>query len=118
MVLSNSPESLLERAEPQEDGVRVCATGAGDRPKVQGAPDPSAQLEQEEEQQRVWRLLHELKPEHREILAMKYLNGQPYEEKAYVLAIPSGTVMSRLYAARKAFRQAHERSVKIAATEA
>jgi RNA polymerase sigma-70 factor (ECF subfamily) len=70
--------------------------------------DPSAQVEKGEQQQHVLQLLEELKPEHREILHMKYFNNMRYDEIAQLLDIPRGTVMSRLYAARKAFRLLHE----------
>ena len=72
------------------------------------APDPSAGVEQKEQQEHVWRLLQQLKPEQREILTMKYFSGFRYEEISRFLDIPRGTVMSRLYAARKAFREAYE----------
>ena len=42
----------------------------------------------------------------REILALKYLKGHDYATLAALLGIPRGTVMSRLYHARKAFRKA------------
>ena len=65
---------------------------------------PSHLLEQQEEQQRVQRALALLKPEHREILVMKYVQEHPYENIAAILGIPRGTVMSRLYHARMALR--------------
>ncbi len=60
-------------------------------------------LEKHEEQARVWQTLGRLKPGFREILIMKYIEGCRYEEIARMLVIPRGTVMSRLYHARKAF---------------
>ena len=62
-------------------------------------------LEKHEEQARVWQVLGRLKPRFREILIMKYIEGCRYEEIARRLDIPRGTVMSRLYHARKAFGQ-------------
>jgi RNA polymerase sigma-70 factor (ECF subfamily) len=53
----------------------------------------------------VHRALELLKPEHREILAMKYVQEHRYEEIAEILGIPRGTVMSRLYHARLALRE-------------
>ena len=49
--------------------------------------------------------LMELSPAEREILTLKHLDGLSYEELAERLEIPIGTVMSRLYHARKRLRQ-------------
>jgi RNA polymerase sigma-70 factor (ECF subfamily) len=69
-------------------------------------------LEKREEQVRVWQVLGELKPEFREILIMKYIEGCRYEEIALRLAIPRGTVMSRLYHARMAFGREYTESTE------
>lgn len=45
--------------------------------------------------------LSELTPEERELITLKHLDGLSYEELAERLEIPDGTVMSRLYHARK-----------------
>lgn len=47
------------------------------------------------------RALRSLKKEDREIITLKYLDGLSYEELAEHLQIPCGTVMSRLFYARK-----------------
>ena len=51
------------------------------------------------------RALREIRPEDRELLTLKHLDGLHYDELAERLGIPSGTVMSRLYYARKRFRE-------------
>lgn len=66
---------------------------------------PGSLVELREEQQRVHRALESLKPEHREILVMKYVQEHHYDEIASLLGIPRGTVMSRLYHARIALRE-------------
>lgn len=71
------------------------------------AATPGHVLEQREEREQVQRALALLKPEHREILAMKYVQDLRYEEIAGLLGIPRGTVMSRLYHARLALREAY-----------
>lgn len=53
----------------------------------------------------VERGLRELSPEDRELLTLKHLYGLRYNELAERLGLPSGTVMSRLYYARKRFRE-------------
>ena len=46
-----------------------------------------------------------LSPEHREVVVLRELQGLSYEEIAGVLAIPRGTVESRLFRARRAMQQ-------------
>ncbi len=64
--------------------------------------DPRDLAETSETKARVWAALGELKPEHRELIVLKDLQGLKYREIAEILGIPDGTVMSRLHAARKA----------------
>lgn len=85
----------LEHAREALDSEPECASG------------PDAALSLDEERARVWEVLAELSLEHREILALKYLRDYDYETLAALLGIPRGTVMSRLYHARKAFQAAY-----------
>ena len=66
--------------------------------------NPSVLVEAQEEQSLVWEVLNALTPTFREILVMKYIQDKRYDEISELLSIPRGTVMSRLYHARKAFR--------------
>lgn len=72
---------------------------------AQDVSNPSDVMEKQEEQTFVWKALQTLQPEFREILIMKYIKGLRYDEISELLNIPRGTVMSRLYYARKAFRE-------------
>jgi RNA polymerase sigma-70 factor (ECF subfamily) len=56
------------------------------------------------------RALREMSPQDRELLTLKHLDGLRYHEIAERMAIPLGTVMSRLFYARKRF---HEKVVRI-----
>jgi RNA polymerase sigma-70 factor (ECF subfamily) len=49
--------------------------------------------------------LDRLEPGDREILVLKHLDGWTYDELAERLAIPRGTVMSRLFHARRRLKQ-------------
>jgi RNA polymerase sigma-70 factor, ECF subfamily len=51
------------------------------------------------------RMMLELKPEDRELITLKHLDGLSYEELAERLGVPLGTIMSRLYHARKRLRE-------------
>lgn len=68
---------------------------------------PASLIEAREEKQQVWRAMETLDPGHREILAMKYVQGHRYDDITGLLGIPRGTVMSRLYHARLALREAY-----------
>ena len=68
------------------------------------APGALDVLVRADENERVWRLLGRLKAEFREILLLKYVDGCSYAQLAERLEIPRGTVMSRLYHARRASR--------------
>lgn len=78
-------------------------------PSALGAesPNPRRSLETAESKAEVWALLNQLKPKHREILILKYIHEFRYAEIAETLGVPRGTVMSRLYEAREAFRKVH-----------
>jgi RNA polymerase sigma-70 factor (ECF subfamily) len=65
-------------------------------------PSPLAALDAAESKARVQRALTALDESHREVIVMRHFEGLSYAEMAEALAVPEGTVMSRLYRARKA----------------
>lgn len=67
---------------------------------------PEALLLQQEDRQRVIDALAGLPLRYREVLLLSEMEELSYREIAEVLAVPAGTVMSRLYRARCALRQA------------
>lgn len=75
----------LEAASDAEDGRR----------------GPQLELLKKESIDLVGRLLDRLSDEHRAIVVLRDIEGLSYREIAEVLSIPSGTVMSRLYRARR-----------------
>ena len=84
---------------------------AGETEPIESLP-PSLLLEQREDQLIVWRALRALVPQFREILIMKYIHNHSYDVISQNLHIPRGTVMSRLYHARKTFRDAYLQEVE------
>jgi len=64
-------------------------------------PRPDRELQQREVREQFERALEELSPEHRLILTLREVEGQSYEEIAAILKCRTGTVMSRLFYARK-----------------
>jgi RNA polymerase sigma factor (sigma-70 family) len=56
------------------------------------------------------RALVDLGPGEREIITLRHLDGLSYAEIADLLEIPAGTVMSRLFNARRKLRERLERT--------
>lgn len=73
---------------------------------VEPGASAEAQLVGHEEQEAVLRVMESLSAGHKEILELRHFQDLGYEEMAEVLGCPTGTVMSRLYRARKALRSA------------
>jgi len=70
------------------------------------AAGPDRAAEREELRRRLANAIEELSPVQREALVLREFEGLRYAEIATLLQIPEGTVMSRLYAARKALAAA------------
>jgi len=70
-------------------------------PTDQG-PGPGRELERGEAHGELAGLLARLSPEHRAVLVLRELEQLTYQEIAATLAVPAGTVMSRLARAREA----------------
>ena len=73
--------------------------GAATAPKQDKRPDEA--LEQSELQQRIGDAIGKLSKEHREVILLREVQGLDYKEIAEVIENSIGTVMSRLYYARK-----------------
>jgi RNA polymerase sigma-70 factor (ECF subfamily) len=68
-------------------------------------PGPGEHLEGQERAQLFWRAFRELGDRDREILSLRHFDELAYQEIAETLEIPIGTVMSRLYHARRRLRE-------------
>lgn len=76
---------------------------------VDETADPREPLERAEQQARFERALAALPPKHRAVLALREIEGLSYEEIARAVGCRPGTVMSRLFnARRKLVRQLEE----------
>ena len=67
-------------------------------------PSPSEALERDERTQLFWRAFRSLSTRDREVLGLRHFEELSYQEIADTLEIPIGTVMSRLYHARRRLR--------------
>lgn len=73
--------------------------------------DPEQLAERQELRRRVRLAIETLPPHEREVLVLKEFEGLRYREIAALLNIPIGTVMSRLYSARRRLAAAIEGEV-------
>lgn len=70
---------------------------------------PGHALEQAEQERRVQEALDRLSPEHRAVLVLRDMEGEPYETIAQIVGVPIGTVRSRLHRARFELREIWQR---------
>jgi RNA polymerase sigma-70 factor, ECF subfamily len=73
----------------------------GSRTTPSSAPLPHKNIERSEIRQRIDEAIDKLSPEHRAVIVMKELEDLQYNEIAEILDCSIGTVMSRLFYARK-----------------
>ncbi len=102
-ILKNVCFTLLRRRKGQAGEVSLDQEGA---PAV-AAPesDPVAPAARTELRARIDAALMLVSDAHREILVLSHFEEFSYKEIALTLSIPIGTVMSRLWAARRALRE-------------
>ena len=62
---------------------------------------PSRELERSRLKDRIFDAMETLSPEHRQIVLLREVEGFSYKEISDVMGIPEGTVMSRLFYARR-----------------
>ena len=89
-----------DAADPDSGGDRVAAA-----PEAVAESDPRQELEKDESKARFERAIHSLPPKHRAVLALREIQELSYDEIAKDLGIARGTVMSRLFHARRLLAQ-------------
>lgn len=100
-ILSNLCKNHLRGRQVREEYVRDRQNTADCGHQENAAPGPDILLEQDEASRRLWQEIERLPFEFREIIVLKNFQGLSYKEISAMLDIPMGTVMSRLYHARK-----------------
>ena len=79
--------------------------GRADEKSLNSVSEANGDLEKKDLQERVWQALNLLKEHDREIIMLREFQDLSYQEIAETLDCPIGTVMSRLYSARKALKE-------------
>jgi RNA polymerase sigma-70 factor (ECF subfamily) len=65
------------------------------------ADDPEVMLAKKHREEVVREAINELSPEHKEIIDLVYYHAKSVDECAQILGVPSGTVKTRMFYARK-----------------
>ena len=84
-----------------DDKIAPANVEPGSRTTPSAVPLPHNKIEQREIRQRIDEAIGKLSPEHRAVIVMKEIQDLQYGEIAEILNCSLGTVMSRLFYARK-----------------
>ncbi|MDD5351413.1 MAG: sigma-70 family RNA polymerase sigma factor, partial [Chthoniobacteraceae bacterium] len=84
-----------------DDTLGLAPIAAGSTTAPHAAPPPQQRLEAGEIRTRIDAALSQLSPEHRAVILLREVDGASYEEIAEATGCTLGTVMSRLFYARK-----------------
>lgn len=99
--------AFLDRVRKQKRRPTVALPDEPDR-VMEGSPGADAELAQQELPEHLQTLLNGLAPEYRVPVVLKDVVGFTYEEIGEALAIPLGTVRSRIHRGRAQLRAALE----------
>jgi RNA polymerase sigma-70 factor, ECF subfamily len=84
-----------------DDRIAPVNVEPGSRTTPSSSPLPNKKLEYREIRERINEAIAKLSPEHRAVIVMKEIEDLQYSEIAEILSCSLGTVMSRLFYARK-----------------
>jgi len=104
-ILSNLCKNHLKRREVREN---YLSGGEIDREKdrlQRSTLSPDILMEKDETNLRLWEEISKLPYEFKEIIVLKHLQGFSYKQISEMLDIPLGSVMSRLYYARRKLKE-------------
>lgn len=105
-IASNSAIDWLRRQKPQSagefDDENIALTPmVGQDVSPQAEPSPEENIHRRDIIRRIEKALDQLSEEHRTVILLKEVEGLAYKEIAEVVGCSIGTVMSRLFHARK-----------------
>ena len=103
LCLNHLRDGRSRRAKLEEAGAWLVDEA---RERASATDDLSRAAQREELRRRLAETIETLPPVQREVLVLREFEGMRYREIADLLEIPEGTVMSRLYAARRSLAAA------------
>jgi RNA polymerase sigma-70 factor (ECF subfamily) len=102
-ILSNLAKNHLKKRSVRAEYARQVKDEHN--PTQDFSTSPDVIVEADETKKEVWAAIEKLSYDHREIIILRHFQDLPYDEIAKLLDIPTGSVMSRLYYARKKLRE-------------
>ncbi|MCK4830741.1 RNA polymerase sigma factor [bacterium] len=100
-VLANLCKNHLRSREIRERYVKSVDDETEVSSRANPVPGPEVLAERNERSLKLWEEISKLPHEFKEIIVLKHFQGYSYKEISRMLNIPMGSVMSRLYYARK-----------------
>ena len=104
-ILSNLCKNHLRSRQVKENYLKNRRPDADTDNQKISLPPPDVLLERDEISKRLWKEIQKLPYEFKEIIVLKHFQGLPYKKISAMLNIPMGSVMSRLYYARKKLKE-------------
>ena len=95
----------LRRTEEFDEGI-ASRESTGVISLAHHREDPGRNLERKRMRQRILEEIEKLPDDQRQVLVLREIDGLSYKEISSIMDIPEGTVMSRLYYARKKLQSA------------
>jgi RNA polymerase sigma-70 factor (ECF subfamily) len=102
-ILSNLAKNQIKKKSVRAEYARQVKNEHNPTQDFSSSPDVI--VEADETKKQVWAAIEKLSYDHREIIILRHFQDLPYDEIAKLLDIPTGSVMSRLYYARKKLRE-------------
>lgn len=108
-IASNSAIDYLRKAkrrrtEEFDDGIGA-KDQAGMIDPMYSTTSPSKDLERSQLKDRIFEAMQHISPEQRQIVLLREVEGYSYKEISETMDIPEGTVMSRLFYARRKLQE-------------
>jgi RNA polymerase sigma-70 factor (ECF subfamily) len=100
---------LTRRKRRREESIDEMAEEEGQVAIPVVTVNPESDVVRRDLEEKIGVALRRLRPKDREIIILQHFQDFSYQQIADLLGIPIGTVMSRLYSARRALRQELER---------
>jgi RNA polymerase sigma-70 factor (ECF subfamily) len=95
----------IRRADAFDEGLAARDNGGGIS-NIHNKHNPGKDLERKGLRERISEAIDALPPDQRQVIVLREIEGLSYKEIADIMGIPEGTVMSRLFYARKKLQNA------------
>ena len=104
-ILKNLCYTYLREQKRNSSVPLVVLTGGDENQEEDILFDPDAVAERNDLKDAMWKAISQLRPQEREIIILRHFQDLSYREISELLSCSQGTVMSRLYFARRALKK-------------